>query len=63
MKVLFAVKENEPDYMEQLITEKEERFEGAKKWCKDNGFNRFRIAEIDMSKKPDFIKTITTSKK
>jgi hypothetical protein len=58
MKVLFAVKENEPDYMEQLITDKEERIEAAKNWCKENGFDRLRIAEIDMNEKPDFIKTI-----
>lgn len=63
MKVLFAVKKGEASYMEQLITDREERIEAAKNWCKENGFDRFRIAEIDMNEKPDFIKTITTSKK
>jgi DNA repair protein RadC len=55
-KVLFAVKIGEPDWAEQLITENESRIEEAKKWAEQNGFDRFRVAEIDMSKKPKFAK-------
>ena len=57
-KVLFAVKIGEADWKEVMLTNKEERFEDAQKWGKENGFDRFRIAEIDITKKPDFTKTI-----
>lgn len=53
-KVLFAVKQGEPNWAEVVITENESKFEEAKKWAEANGFDRFRIAEIDMSKKPKF---------
>jgi hypothetical protein len=53
-KILWAVKQGEPDWAEQIITENESRFDEAKKWAEANGFDRFRIAEIDMSKKPKF---------
>lgn len=58
MKVLFAVKKGQPNYMEELITENENHIENAKKWAIKNGFDRLRIAEIDMNKKPNFINTI-----
>lgn len=59
-KVLWAVKKGEPDWNEQIITEKEERIEDAKKWATQNGFDRFRIATIDLKEKPDFKKTFDT---
>ena len=58
MRVLFAVKVNEPAWAEQLITEQEELIIPAKIWASENGFNRFRIAEIDLTVKPDFVATI-----
>lgn len=57
-KVLFAVKVGEPDWAEQLITEQENRIEEARKWAGENGFDRFRIAEIDLSTPPDWAKTV-----
>lgn len=56
-KILWAVKIGDPDYMEQIITENEEKIAAATAWAKANGFNRLRIATID-NKKPDFTKTI-----
>lgn len=58
MRVLFAVKINDPDYAEQLITEQEQYIVSAKEWAIRNGFNRLRIAEINLTEKPDFIATI-----
>lgn len=58
VKVLFATKKGEPDYMEQLITDKSEAINEASKWALVNGFNRLRIATIDLGEKPDFTKTI-----
>jgi DNA repair protein RadC len=62
-KVLFAVRVGKPDWAEELITENESRIEEAKEWAKNNGFDRFRIAEIDMSEKPKFKKGGSTKTK
>lgn len=58
MKVLFAVKVGEPDYMEQLITEDESLFSPAKDWCTKNGFDRLREANIDLKTPINFEDTI-----
>lgn len=58
MKVLFAVKIGEPDYMEEVITENELQIEQAKKWAEENGYDRFRIANINMENPPDFTKAL-----
>lgn len=58
MKILYAVKIGSPDYMEELITDREERIEKAKVWAKENGFDRLRVTEINLGDKPDFINTI-----
>lgn len=58
MKILFAVKIGNEDWQEELITEDESRIEAASKWAVDNGFDRLRVAEIDLNEKPDFTKTI-----
>lgn len=63
VKVLFATRVNQPDWEEQLITEYEERIPAAIEWAKNNGFDRIRIAVLDMSIKPDFSKTLTTNSK
>ena len=44
--------------MEEIITNDKRNFEKAKTWAKRNGFDRFRVAEIDTSKAPDFTKTL-----
>ena len=59
MKVLWACKKNLPDYMEEIITEKESEIESAKKQAEQNGFDRFRIATYsDIPEKPNFTKTL-----
>jgi hypothetical protein len=58
MKVLFAVKKGEPDYMETLITDKPDHIDRAKEWASKNGYDRFRISEIDLGTSPNFIQTI-----
>jgi hypothetical protein len=58
VKVLFAVRIGNEDWQEELITEVEEQIGPAKAWAEANGFDRFRIADIDMSKPPDFAATV-----
>lgn len=58
MKVLFAVRKGDADWQEQLITEQPDKIQAASEWAKKNGFDRLRIADIDLSTKPDFTKTI-----
>ena len=55
--VLWAVKKGAPDWEEVLITTKKERIPAAKKWAEENGFDRFRVSEIDDGM-PDFIGAI-----
>lgn len=61
-KVLFAVRIDNEDWQEELITEDESKIPAATEWAKQNGFNRLRIAEIDDGK-PDFIGAINTGRK
>ena len=58
MKILFAVKKGNEDWQEELITEQEDRIKEARAWAEQNGFDRFRIADIDLTQKPDFSKVI-----
>ena len=53
-KVLWATKIGAPDYDEQLITEVEARIPDASAWAKANGFDRLRVATIDLSVPPQF---------
>lgn len=57
MKVLFGHKSDEPEYTEVLITEVEERIPDATKWAESNGYT-VRVAEINLSKAPDFTKIL-----
>ena len=59
-KILWGVKIGEPDYMEELITNNSDQIEQAKVWAVANGFDRLRVAEINLNEKPDFAKTINT---
>ncbi len=58
MKILFAVRIGDADWQEELITENESAIEQASKWALANGFDRLRIADIDLSIPPDFIGAI-----
>ena len=63
--LLYGCKINQPDYMEEILyqckgyTNKDELMQKGKQWAEVNGYNRLRIREINLSQKPDFIKTIT----
>ena len=57
-QVLWAVKIGEPDWREEVITARADQFKSAKAWAIKNGFDRFRVAKIDMGVKPDFVSTI-----
>lgn len=58
VKTLWATRIGAPDWQEELITDNESLIEDATKWAKANGFDRIRVAEIDLSKKPDWSKTV-----
>jgi hypothetical protein len=57
-KILFATRIGDEEWKEELITDNEENIEAATAWAIKNGFDRIRIAEIDLSIIPDFTKTI-----
>ena len=56
--VLFAVKKGEPDWAEQVITNRLHKIKEAKEWAVENGFDRLRVAEIDMETPPDFLSAV-----
>ena len=58
VKTLWAVKKGDADWQEELITEVAERIPAAKEWAKANGFDRLRVAEIDLTTPPDFTKVL-----
>lgn len=58
MKILYGVRKNKKEHEEEIITENEKEIKRAKEWALKNGFDRFRIASIDLESKPDFTKSI-----
>jgi hypothetical protein len=60
MKILWATKIGAPDHSEQLITEQPDMIEPASQWAIDNGFDRLRIADVDLTEVPDFTKTLNS---
>lgn len=61
-KILYGTKKGEPNWKEQIITEDETQIEKAKTWAEANGFDRIRVATIDLSKAPDFAGTVNMKK-
>lgn len=57
-KVLYGTQIGEPEWMEQIITTDESKIAAASDWAKANGFDRLRVATIDLSVPPDFAKTL-----
>mgnify|MGYP003155004375 CR=1 FL=1 len=57
-KILYGTRKGQPDWKEEIITENEKHFRQAKNWAKKNGFDRFRVAIIDLREKPDFTKCV-----
>lgn len=62
--LLYGCKIGEPDYMEEILYQckgwlnKDEVMAKGKEWADKNGYNRLRITEINLSIKPNFIKSI-----
>ncbi len=63
MKILWATKIGDEDWQEQLITENPAAIEKASTWARANGFDRLRVADVDLSKPPDFSKVIRSKAK
>lgn len=57
-RVLMGTRKGDEDWQEQIITTDETRFAAARRWALDNGFDRFRVADIDLDTPPDFVKTL-----
>ena len=60
---MWAVKKGDPDWMEHIITTNPTKAKEARKWAEENGFDRFREANVDLSQPPDFTKTLSGKKK
>ena len=58
--ILWGIKKGDPNWMQEIITNDKRNFEKARAWAKRNGFDRFRVVEIDTSKAPDFTNTLQT---
>ena len=58
MRMLWAVKKEDEDWQEQIITTNESQINAARKWASKNGFNRFREAEYFDGERPNFANTI-----
>jgi hypothetical protein len=56
--ILWGVRVGDEDWQEQIITTDENQIEAAKEWASNNGFDRFRVAKIDLGVKPDFVSTL-----
>ncbi len=61
-RILYGTRKGAPAWQEEIITNQEKRFDEAKAWAKRNGFDRFRVAIIDLRETPDFTKAIRGAK-
>ena len=57
-KILYGVRSDNEDWQEEVLCTQEERFDEVKILASKDGFNRFRVAEINLIEKPDFRKTV-----
>lgn len=64
--LLYGCKIGEPSYMEDILyqckgyTNKDELMAKGQQWAAENGYDRLRIAVVDLSTPPDFIGAIKT---
>ena len=62
--LLYGCKIDAPNYMEEILYEckgyvnKDELIKKGEAWAKQNGYDRLRIAEIDLSIPPNFKQSI-----
>ena len=59
-KILWGVKTGDEDWQEQVLCTQATRFEEVKILAAKDGFGRFRVSEIDFSKRPDFTQALKT---
>jgi hypothetical protein len=57
MQVLFCTKKGQPEWLEELLSDKPEHFEKAIIWAENNGYT-VRVANINIMEKPNFVGTI-----
>jgi hypothetical protein len=57
-RILWGTRQGAPDWDEELITEQADRIPEAMNWAQENGFDRFRIAIIDLDAPIDFSETL-----
>lgn len=52
--ILYGVRIGSEDWQEEIITTNPSKIKEAQAWAEQNGFDRFRVANIDLSTPPDF---------
>ena len=52
--VVWATRNGDPEWKEQLITDNQEHIQAATAWANTNGFYNVRVSRIDLMRKPDF---------
>ena len=57
-RVLMGIRKGAPDYAEEVITNNPLVFVAAEGWARANGFDRFRVMEVDLGTVPDFGKSV-----
>lgn len=57
-RVLWGVRIGRPDWDEEILTTHAERIDDAKSWATAQGFDRFRVVDIDLSRPPNFAATL-----
>ena len=62
-QVLWGVKDGDEDWQEVVLCTQPERFEHVRQLAKNDGYGRFRVSVMDMSKPPDFAGTIQSRKR
>lgn len=57
-KVLWGHKRGTEEWAEDIISTQPARFEAAKIWAAERGYDRFRVSIMDLSRPPDFAGTV-----
>lgn len=52
--ILYGVRVGDEDWQEQIISTNPAAFTKASEWATANGFDRLRVAVIDLTVAPDF---------
>jgi hypothetical protein len=52
--ILYATRKGNESWQEEIITTDEKRIPAARAWAEANGFDRIRVARIDLRVPPNF---------